>query len=231
MGLGGSILLILIGIVIGYILVTEIPWRKKRTSPPQGYEGMPKVSVVLVPAPEGMVQALTPPWQAEVTDKLKEEGFSLMGDYSYPALNFFWARTFISPDKKSVLLLVNWVEGKEGGKVIIPNLEIYSFTGNSFLLTACSQDGAARLLTGANRPRKVPYPSTSRLFSPKARYAPLCKSTRNAWWNGSPGVLRRANSTEPTFYRASRRRFPERGPGGPFFQQPTGGEFSICGIF
>ncbi len=152
MGLGGSILLILIGIVIGYILVTEIPWRKKRTSPPQGYEGMPKVSVVLVPAPEGMVQALTPPWQAEVTDKLKEEGFSLMGDYSYPALNFFWARTFISPDKKSVLLLVNWVEGKEGGKVIIPNLEIYSFTGNSFLLTACSQDGAARLLTGANRP-------------------------------------------------------------------------------
>jgi hypothetical protein len=50
------------------------------------------------------------------------------------------------------LLLVNWVEGKEGGKVVISNLEIYSFTGNSFLVTACAQDGAAKLLTGANRP-------------------------------------------------------------------------------
>ncbi len=152
MGLGGIILLILIAAVVGYILVTEIPWRKKGTPPPQGSEEMPKVSAVLVPAPEGMVEALTPSWQREVTEKLKEEGFILVGDYSYPALHFFWTRTLISPDKKSVLLLVNWVEGKEGGKVVIPNLEIYSFTANSFLLTACSQDGAARLLTGANRP-------------------------------------------------------------------------------
>jgi hypothetical protein len=44
------------------------------------------------------------------------------------------------------------VEGKEGGKVVISNLEIYSFSGNSFIVTACAQDGAAKLLTGANRP-------------------------------------------------------------------------------
>ena len=41
---------------------------------------------------------------------------------------------------------------EEGGKVVLPNLEIYSFDGNGFILTACSQDGAARLLTGAKRP-------------------------------------------------------------------------------
>jgi hypothetical protein len=46
------------------------------------------------------------------------------------------------------------VEGKEGGKVVIPNLEIYSFSSNSFIVTACAQDGATKLLTGANRPNE-----------------------------------------------------------------------------
>lgn len=151
MGPGGIIVLFLaLGTGI-YILATEKPFSKKNIPPPKDFD-LPKPPVILAPAPPGMVEALTPPWQKDLNAKLKEEGFRYMGDFSYAAPNFFWARTFISPDSKSALLLVNWVEGKEGGKVVIPNIEIYSFDGNSFILTACSQDGAARLLTGAQRP-------------------------------------------------------------------------------
>jgi hypothetical protein len=99
-----------------------------------------------------MTERMTPPWQREFTQKLKDQGYHFMGDHSYASLTFFWARVFISPDKKSALLLVNWAEGKELGKILITNLEIYSFSGNSFILTACAQDGAMKLLTGANRP-------------------------------------------------------------------------------
>jgi hypothetical protein len=50
-------------------------------------------------------------------------------------------------------LLVNWLEGRAKGPQIISNVEIYSFEEKgSFLLTACAQDGATRLLTGATRP-------------------------------------------------------------------------------
>ncbi len=151
MGLGGIIVLLLVlGIGI-YILAVEKPFQKREYLTDLD---LPKPPVILAPAPPGMVEALTPPWQKELNQKLKDEGFRYVGDFSYAALNFFWARTFISPDSRSALLLVNWVEGKAGGKVIIPNLEIYSFDGNSFILTACSQDGAARLLTGAKRPSK-----------------------------------------------------------------------------
>lgn len=150
MGLGGIIVLLLaLGLGI-YILATEKPFSKHPDLWAAG--DLPKPPVILAPAPQGMVEALTPPWQKELDGKLRAEGFHYVGDFSYAALNFFWARTFISPDAKSAILLVNWVEGKEGGKVVIPNLEIYSFDGNSFILTACSQDGAARLLTGAQRP-------------------------------------------------------------------------------
>ena len=151
MGLGGIILLLLALGLGAYILILEKPFSKTEE---EGLEdmGLSHPPVILAPAPQGMVEALTPPWQKNLCEKLKEEGFRYVGDYSYAAISFFWARTFLSPDSKSALLLVNWVEGKEGGKVVIPHLEIYSFDGNSFILTACSQDGAARLLTGAKRP-------------------------------------------------------------------------------
>ncbi len=148
MGLGGIVILVLLAAIGGYIFLTERP------SPAPGgpLAGLPKISVQLVRAPEEMTERLTPKWQADLTQRLREEGFDLLGDFSYASTLFFWARTFLAPDLKSALLLVNWVEGKEGGKVVISNLEIYSFTGNSFLVTACAQDGAAKLLTGANRP-------------------------------------------------------------------------------
>jgi hypothetical protein len=149
MGLGGIIVLLLVVGIGIYILTVEKHFHKQEDRRDFDF---PKPPVILAPAPPGMVEALTPPWQKEFNLKLREEGFRYVGDFSYAALNFFWAKTFISPDSKSALLLVNWVEGKEGGKVVIPNLEIYSFDGNSFILTACSQDGAARLLTGAKRP-------------------------------------------------------------------------------
>jgi len=151
-GLGGVVLIVLIFAIVGYILATEKPLQKNEN--PDLFKDLPKVPLTLVKAPQDMTERLTPKWQADFTQKLQEQGYVLMGDYSYPSTLFFWARTFISPDQKSALLLVNWVEGKEGGKVVIPNLEIYSFSGNSFIVTACAQDGAAKLLTGANRPRE-----------------------------------------------------------------------------
>ena len=152
MGPGGILLLRLIIAVLAYILVTEKTFSKPESSTDNPFAGMAKISVQLVKAPQELTERLTPKWQAELTQKLSEEGYLLLGDYSYASTLFFWARTFLAPDQKSTLVLANWVEGKEGGKVVISNLEIYSFTGNSFLVTACAQDGAAKLLTGANRP-------------------------------------------------------------------------------
>jgi hypothetical protein len=152
MGFGGIVLLVLIAGVAGYILVSEKTLRRGKTGPQNPFEGLPKISVQLVKAPGEMTERLTPKWQADLTRILQEEGYILLGDYSYASTLFFWAHTFLSPDHKSALLFTNWVEGKEGGKVVISNLEIYSFTGNSFLVTACAQDGAAKLLTAANRP-------------------------------------------------------------------------------
>ena len=152
MGLGGVIVLLLIFGVVVYILLAEKSFGKKKTDSENPFSGMAKISVQLVKAPQELTEQLTPKWQAELTQKLSEEGYVCLGDYSYASTLFFWARTFLAPDQKSTLVLANWVEGKEGGKVVISNLEIYSFTGNSFLVTACAQDGAAKLLTGANRP-------------------------------------------------------------------------------
>jgi hypothetical protein len=152
MGLGGIVLLLLVAGTVAYILITEKTFQKKTPSSDNPFDGMAKISVQLVKAPQELTERLTPPWQAELTRKLAEEGYLWLGDYSYASTLFFWARTFLAPDGKSTLVLANWVEGKEGGKVVISNLEIYSFTGNSFLVTACAQDGAAKLLTGANRP-------------------------------------------------------------------------------
>jgi hypothetical protein len=152
LGLGGWVVLILIVLTVLYILGTERPFERAAATNP--FAGMPKPQVHLAPAPEDMVERLMPPWQRPLFQKLEEEGFSPVGNVSYASMTFFWTRVFISPDHRSAVLFTNWVEGKEGGKVIIPNLEIYSFTGNDFIVTACAQDGAAKLLTGANRPRE-----------------------------------------------------------------------------
>lgn len=152
MGLGGAIVLFIMAGLLVYTVWSERRLMKQLQDGRSPFAKMPKVPITLAPAPKEMTEQLTPPWQKTYGDKLQEEGYQLIGDYSYASLIFFWARVFIAPDKKSVLLFVNWVEGKEGGKIIIPNLEIYSFSPDSFLLTACAQDGAAKLLTGAKRP-------------------------------------------------------------------------------
>jgi len=152
MGLSGVIILVLLAGIVGYILATEKPFAKKAAASDNPFGNLPKISVQLVKAPEEMTERLTSKWQRDLCLRLEQEGYGLIGDFSYASTLFFWARTYLSPDHKSALLLVNWVEGKEGGKVVISNLEIYSFTGNSFIVTACAQDGATKLLTGANRP-------------------------------------------------------------------------------
>jgi hypothetical protein len=152
MGPGGIVILLLFAGIVTYILIAEKPFQKNPPSSDNPFAGMPKISVQLVKSPQEMTERLTPKWQADLTQKLQEEGYVFLGDFSYASTLFFWAHTFLAPDHKSTLLFTNWVEGKEGGKVVISNLEIYSFTGNSFLVTACAQDGAAKLLTGANRP-------------------------------------------------------------------------------
>jgi len=152
MGLGGVIVLLLVAALAVYIFFTERALTRKKTGSDSPFANLSKVSVNLVQAPKDMTERLTPPWQRTYTEQLQQQGYLLIGDYSYASIVFFWARVFISPDKKSTLLLVNWVEGKEGGKIVISNLEIYSFDGNSFILTACAQDGSIKLLTGAKRP-------------------------------------------------------------------------------
>jgi hypothetical protein len=156
MGLGGIVALFLSAAIGVYILKTEKPFAKKGfvSTDPFLLAGLPKAAIVLERAPQA-VESQMPPWQLEVSKKLQSEGYVLVGDYSYTADQFFWARAFVSPDTKSVLLFVNWVEGMDKGKQIIANLELYSFTTEGdFILTAAAQDGATRLLTGANRPRE-----------------------------------------------------------------------------
>jgi len=152
MGLGGLIVLLLVLALVVYIYFSERALTRKHSGSDSPFAHLPKVSVNLVQAPKDMTERLTPPWQRTYSEQLQQQGYLLIGDYSYASMVFFWARVFISPDKKSALLLVNWVEGKEGGKIVISNLEIYSFDGNSFILTACAQDGSIKLLTGAKRP-------------------------------------------------------------------------------
>jgi hypothetical protein len=152
MGLGGIIVLVLVLGSIGYIVWSEKRMTQRFEANSSPFDDLPKVGIHMAPAPKEMTERLTPPWQKTYGDKLQEQGYQLIGDYSYASLVFFWARVFISPDKKSALLFVNWVEGKEGGKIVISNLEIYSFDSDSFILTACAQDGAVKLLTGAKRP-------------------------------------------------------------------------------
>ncbi len=164
MGPGGIIVLLLLAGTVSYILLTEKTFQKKPASGGNPFDEMPKISVQLVKAPQELTERLTPKWQAEITQQLAEEGYLLLGDYSYASTLFFWARTFLAPDSKSTLILANWVEGKEGGKVVISNLEIYSFTGNSSLrhyrFAPCGR-GCQILLTGGQpAPRKSKCPFT-----------------------------------------------------------------------
>jgi hypothetical protein len=154
MGLGGVLILALMAGVGVYILLTEKPFSRAKSRDSFNTAGFPKAAIFLERAPQA-VEAQAPLWQIEFSKKLQEGGYALMGDYSYVALQFFWTRLFLSPDHKSALMLVNWVEGMEKGRQIITNLEIYSFfSGGDFIVTAASQDGATRLLTGANRPKE-----------------------------------------------------------------------------
>ena len=115
MGPIGIVLLVLIAGIAVYLLITEKPFQKKPSSGDNPFDGMAKISVQLVKAPQELTERLTPKWQAELTQKLVEEGYLWLGDYSYAASLFFWARTFLAPDAKSTLILANWVSG-EGGR-------------------------------------------------------------------------------------------------------------------
>jgi hypothetical protein len=152
MGPGGIVVLLLLAGIVVYILAAEKTFQKKKPSEDDLFASLPKMGVILEKAPQA-VEGQMPPWQKTLNQKLLDGGYQLIGDYSYSSGQFFWARVFLSPDAKAALLFVNWVEGIDQGKQITHNLEIYSFDNNgSFLLTACAQDGAVRLLTGANRP-------------------------------------------------------------------------------
>jgi len=152
MGPGGYVVLTLIAAVVGYLLAVERPFWKK-PSFPEDVSFIPKTSVILEPVPQEKTESLTPPWQRDFVQKLQTEGYGLLGDYSYSSTEFFWARALLAPGGKSLLMLVNWLEGRAKGPQIISNVEIYSFEEKGgFLLTACAQDGATRLLTGATRP-------------------------------------------------------------------------------
>ncbi len=94
MGLGGVIVLLLIFGVVVYILLAEKSFGKKKTDSENPFSGMAKISVQLVKAPQELTEQLTPKWQAELTQKLSEEGYVCLGDYSYASTLFFWARTF-----------------------------------------------------------------------------------------------------------------------------------------
>ena len=143
---------VLVLAVLGFIVQIERPFRKK-SSVATGMEHLPKMPVILEPAPADLVEALTPPWQKTLTEKLRADGYTDVGKFSYSSTDFFWAHLLIAPDQKFVLLLVNWKEGGQRFRQAVANLEIYSLgEKGSFLLTACAQDGASRLLTGANRP-------------------------------------------------------------------------------
>ena len=80
MGLGGIIVLVLLAAIVAYILVTEKTFRKK---PPSDdlFASLPKVGVTLAKAPQDMTERLTPKWQADLCQKLQDEGYVLIGDH------------------------------------------------------------------------------------------------------------------------------------------------------
>ena len=152
MGIGGWVYLGVLAVALALYARARGYGRKKPLALSEAPE--PGLSQIhLEKAPLEMSLSLTPKWEAELTPKVAAEGWVMLGDWSYTSMTFFFARAFLSPDGKTVMLWVNWVEGKGGFKQVVTNLELYSFLGDgNFLLTAACQDGAARLLTGANRP-------------------------------------------------------------------------------
>lgn len=150
MGPGGWI-----WIAVVAVAAAVLSWKhlRRRNLPAKEDGRLPAPLRVFERAPSEMTEGLTPPWQVELTRHLKEAKYAFLGDFSYSSEQFFWARVFLTPDRKAAVLLVNWVEGGKNFKQVVTNGEIYSFLeGGGFLLTAASQDGAARLLTGADRP-------------------------------------------------------------------------------
>lgn len=154
MGPGGWILLFLMGLAFTAACRREKIFGADNRKAKGSREST--APLVLEPAASERVEALTPPWQRELTAQLEAEGHLLLGDFAYASTEFFWAKTFLTPDRRSALLLVNWKEGGKYGAPITTNIEIYSMAikdgREDFRITACAQDGSARLLTGANRP-------------------------------------------------------------------------------
>ncbi|MGH7738613.1 MAG: hypothetical protein ACREL1_00555 [bacterium] len=154
MGSGGWLLLFLMGLAFAAALRWGkiLGGAKGNAQKPRE----PATPLILEPAASERVDALTQPWQKELTAQLEAEGYLLLGDFAYASTEFFWAKTFLMPDRKSALLLVNWKEGGKYGAPVTTNVEIYSIAikegREDFCVTACAQDGSARLLTGANRP-------------------------------------------------------------------------------
>ncbi len=150
--MGGWFYLVVLAVALAlYARARGYGWKKPVALPEAPEPGLSRIH--LEKAPLEMSLSLTPKWEAELTPKVAAEGWVMLGDWSYTSMTFFFARAFLSPDGMTVMLWVNWVEGKGGFKQVVTNLELYSFLGDgTFLLTAACQDGAARLLTGANRP-------------------------------------------------------------------------------
>jgi|GEM_PF-1154611 len=195
MGLGGLLLFLSIAGVVSYIFLTEKTFQKRSAHSENPFAGMAKISVQMVKAPEELTERMTPKWLRDLSEKLRSEGYVFLGDYSYASTLFFWSHTFLAPDHKSALLFTNWVEGKEGGKVVISNLEIYSFDGNSFIVTACAQDGAAKLLTGANRPREDQMSLHLKAVFAESSVRPIVQEhqKRIAEWEGRGAKVRELN--------------------------------------
>lgn len=148
-----------VGITV--LLFLGVAWRRRLRKTPEDVllEKIEK-AVVLRPfawekPPLARVAATTPPWQNSALGKWKQAGFLHAGDWTSFDRPFFWVRMLVSPDGRSVLLWVNQEEGDQVFKTIHTHAEIFSFEERGgFFLTAMHTDGAAALLTGANRPPK-----------------------------------------------------------------------------
>jgi hypothetical protein len=184
-GVGGWIYLAVLAAALAWYFRRD---RKGAPAPPEAPLPEDLGLIRLEKAPLEMVLGLTPKWQSELTPKLDAEGWRMVGDFSYTSTTFFFARIFLSPDARTALLFVNWVEGKGGFKQVVTNLEMYSFLEDgTFRLTAASQDGAARLLTGANRPPEGHLRLKLQAVFSELDVRPLM-AAHAEWVSGLPGV-------------------------------------------
>jgi hypothetical protein len=147
MGLGALIWIVGMGIFIFLI------WHP-RPKPSSRLEIPSLPSIHLEVAAPSLVDRYTPAWQLEAHEPLKNKGYIFVGNYAYTSSNLFFSKIWIDPTAQALIIFVNWIEDhRSHAHAVLTNLEIYSFLENqNFILTAFAQDGALRLLTGANRP-------------------------------------------------------------------------------